>query len=464
MRGLALAVPFLLALLLGCQAGSPRTGGNGRDAVADADGASDGTTVPDVSPGDVADPREASGDLDVSPRADAGLAEDAATLPDDAATLPDDAVAELDDAASAPDDAASAPDDAAEPEVDDPCASADGTWPHPFCLPALPATVSGDTSQGATDLADSYSPCAPAIDESGPGVVYVVSLDQGGTLTAGVDDVPGDGVDVDVHLLTAPSADACVARGNLSLTAAVEAATYWIVVDTWFDGTSALVGPYTLQVTFQPAPTGDCPADMVPVGAACLDRFEAPNVAGELPLVMYTFTESEAWCAARGKRLCFEDEWTDACGGAAELAYPYGDARIPGLCNDAHTWLPYDQALLNGWPASASGTGVGTLEQLFAAARAVSPTAEAAADHVEGLYQGEGSGTNGDCTNEVGAFDLVGNVEEWTRRRNPVAPSFHGNLKGRYWADTRTCQDDITVHGDAFRFYEIGFRCCRDRE
>lgn len=267
-----------------------------------------------------------------------------------------------------------------------------------------------------------------------------------------------------MHLLAAPSADACVARGNVSLTAAVEAATYWLVVDTWFNGSTALVGPYTLQVTFQPAPTGDCPADMVPVGPACLDRFEAPNVAGELPLVMYSFTEAEAWCQARGRRLCFEDEWTAACAGAAGFAYPYADLRVPGACNDAHTWLPYDQGLLNGWPASAAGPGIATLGDLLAEAGEISAAGAAAADHVQALYQGEGSGTHPGCSNETGAFDTIGNVEEWTRRRNPTDPAFHGNLKGRYWADTRTCQDDITVHGDAFRFYEIGFRCCQDRE
>jgi formylglycine-generating enzyme required for sulfatase activity len=93
---------------------------------------------------------------------------------------------------------------------------------------------------------------------------------------------------------------------------------------------------------------------------------------------------------------------------------------------------------------------------------AVSTGAASAADHVESLYQGEGSGENEGCTNETGVSDLTGNVEEWTRRRDGGRPDFHGNLKGRYWADTRTCQNSITGHGDTFRFYEIGFRCCRD--
>jgi len=62
----------------------------------------------------------------------------------------------------------------------------------------------------------------------------------------------------------------------------------------------------------------------------------------------------------------------------------------------------------------------------------------------------------------AGAYDLCGNVEEWTRRRDGGEPQFHGKLKGRYWAETRTCQNGVISHGDGFRFYEIGFRCCRD--
>jgi len=59
--------------------------------------------------------------------------------------------------------------------------------------------------------------------------------------------------------------------------------------------------------------------------------------------------------------------------------------------------------------------------------------------------------------------DLCGNVEEWTRRRNGGGGAqFLGNLKGRYWAEARTCQSGVTTHANAFRFYEIGFRCCAD--
>jgi formylglycine-generating enzyme required for sulfatase activity len=204
---------------------------------------------------------------------------------------------------------------------------------------------------------------------------------------------------------------------------------------------------------------GPCPVDMVEVESWCMDRYEAPNVAGELPLVMYRFIDAEDWCDARGKRLCFDDEWTQACAGSNGWAYPYGPTQQPGECNDDKVWRTYTPSLLQGWPSSASGAGVTSLQDLW---DAVNATAPATAEHLQWLYQGDGAGDNPGCGGEYGVYDLTGNVEEWTRRRDGGTADFHGNLKGRYWAETRTCQNNITTHGDYFRFYEIGFRCCLD--
>jgi formylglycine-generating enzyme required for sulfatase activity len=176
---------------------------------------------------------------------------------------------------------------------------------------------------------------------------------------------------------------------------------------------------------------------------------------------MYTFDEAAAWCAAHGKRLCLDSEWQAACEGPAGWAYPYGDTPRPGVCNDEETWRVYDQDLLNLWPWDVSSPEVESLEALLEAAGATSAGAQAAA-HVAALYQGERGGENTGCVGAAGVFDLVGNVEEWTRRADGGSPSFHGSLKGRYWAESRTCQSAVTTHGDGFRFYEIGFRCCRD--
>jgi formylglycine-generating enzyme required for sulfatase activity len=202
---------------------------------------------------------------------------------------------------------------------------------------------------------------------------------------------------------------------------------------------------------------------MLLVETACVDRYEAPNLVGALPLVMFTFDESAAWCQARGKRLCFDDEWTRSCEGPTGTSYPYGDPHAPGVCNDDEPWKVYDQSKLNGWPWTVSKPNVESLSQLLELARAVSASAKVAADHVESLYQAEPSGSNTGCVGPAGIFDLCGNVEEWTRRRDGGSgKDFSGSLKGRYWAESRTCQNAVKTHGNAFRFYEIGFRCCKD--
>jgi formylglycine-generating enzyme required for sulfatase activity len=107
---------------------------------------------------------------------------------------------------------------------------------------------------------------------------------------------------------------------------------------------------------------------------------------------------------------------------------------------------------------------VDTLEGLLDGARAVSSNGADAAAEVARLYQGEAAGANPECANQsYGVYDLVGNVEEWTLRADDQASGdFLGNLKGRYWAESRTCQGNVRVHGNGFRFYEIGFRCCMD--
>jgi hypothetical protein len=209
-----------------------------------------------------------------------------------------------------------------------------------------------------------------------------------------------------------------------------------------------------------------CPADMVAIQTFCMDRYEAPNTPAALPLVMYHYNEALAWCQARGKRLCYDDEWTLACSGAAGSTgtkYPYGNTHKPGVCNDNKTWKLYVQSKLSGWPSGASGPNVMSLTALWTAAKAKGSKATVAADHVKWLYQGDLSGAKTGCVSVFGVHDLCGNVEEWTTRRDGGKQYFHGNLKGRYWSETRTCQSNIKSHGDSFRFYEIGFRCCRDQ-
>ena len=135
-----------------------------------------------------------------------------------------------------------------DPRVWQPC-TPDGTHACPFLIGAFPFTSHGDTSQVQTREYDAYN-CSPA-NESGPEVVYMLTVDTTGTLTATLDDVSGDAVDLDVHILDADDPRACLARGNVSASRTVGPGRYFIIVDTYVSGGVEKVGPYRLDVTFQ---------------------------------------------------------------------------------------------------------------------------------------------------------------------------------------------------------------------
>jgi formylglycine-generating enzyme required for sulfatase activity len=184
---------------------------------------------------------------------------------------------------------------------------------------------------------------------------------------------------------------------------------------------------------------------MVALAVFCIDRFEAPNREGVVPLAMQTAGDGEAWCAQRGKRLCTESEWVRACGGPEGHRFPYGDEYRTGACNDDRTWRPVDWAALARWPR---------------------PPARAEASR---LFQGEPSGARAGCVSPEGVHDLVGNVAEWVRKSEPdPRPAYHHVLKGCFWAGCYhephpNCAFRNRAHPGSFRTYEAGFRCCADR-
>jgi formylglycine-generating enzyme required for sulfatase activity len=180
---------------------------------------------------------------------------------------------------------------------------------------------------------------------------------------------------------------------------------------------------------------------MIPIDDFCMDRYEAPNEAGALPLAMRTAQDGEDWCEARGKRLCREDEWLRACEGPGGTTYPYGDQYEEHRCNDDKTWIPPDWALLATWP---------------------SPAAQAEAS---GLYQADPSGSRAGCVSSEGVQDLTGNVAEWVRRTFPTQKNYDHVLKGCYWSkcyggSNPSCAFVNGAHPGEFRTYEAGFRCC----
>ncbi len=70
----------------------------------------------------------------------------------------------------------------------------------------------------------------------------------------------------------------------------------------------------------------------------CIDTYEWPNQKGERPEVMNRFHQAEVKCAAVGKRMCTESEWTLACEGPEMKPFPYGYVRDATKCNGDHPW------------------------------------------------------------------------------------------------------------------------------
>lgn len=208
-----------------------------------------------------------------------------------------------------------------------------------------------------------------------------------------------------------------------------------------------------------------CPAGMVRVDATfCVDRFEASllevladgttrgwspyfepagvraravSLRGAVPQGYIRQTQAAAACAEAGKRLCSDDEWLRACRGPDASTYPYGDARVDGLCNDARAvhpaveyfgtsdawiWSRLDHPCLDQLPDSLARTG----------------------DHAG-------------CVSAEGALDMMGNLHEWTA--DPA-----GTFRGGFYVDTvrngEGCLYRTTAHDVSHRDYSTGFRCC----
>ena len=120
-----------------------------------------------------------------------------------------------------------------------------------ICVGSLPYTDSNTTADGAAVL-DGYG-CAPTVNEAGPEKVYRVDLAKAGLLAASLDNLGVD-VDVDVHILHQLDAGACVDRGHWDAAALLEPGRFWVVVDSWVDGSQiSHEGSYELTLALTSA-------------------------------------------------------------------------------------------------------------------------------------------------------------------------------------------------------------------
>jgi sulfatase modifying factor 1 len=165
----------------------------------------------------------------------------------------------------------------------------------------------------------------------------------------------------------------------------------------------------------------------------------AVSLEGVVPQAYVSRDQAARACEGSGKRLCLEDEWQSACRGESPHAFPYGDAREKGACNDsgisplrvfyrdpaiAYSDGPMNDPRLNQQPNTLAKTG--------AFAR---------------------------CSNGFGVFDMVGNLHEWVASARPT-------FRGGYYLDTHIngdgCAYRTTAHAAEYHDYSTGFRCCAD--
>lgn len=358
----------------------------------------------------------------------------------------------------------------------------EGTHCNPLLIDALPFVASGDTRDSTERHIDLYD-CGSS-DEAGAEVWYAVDLLEPGLLIASIDEVSGDGVDVDVHILTDTTPESCLARDNAATSAQVPAGFAFVVVDTWrSDSGTEYPGPYTLSVDFVPDPSGDdddddtpdtspvdsaddtgtvatgpCPADMVAIEDYCIDRYEAhldgqdpyqvptggvaANALGAIPQGYISGEVAELACEAAGKRLCSSDEWLRACEGPSGNTYPYGDTYDADACN-ADGRYPHPIVEVFGGNAQWNTTEMNDplLNQL-----------------ADGLAP---SGAYDECVTDEGVYDMHGNLHEW------VADS-SGVFRGGFYVDASIngtgCSYRTTRHTFDYHDYSTGFRCCADAE
>jgi hypothetical protein len=171
----------------------------------------------------------------------------------------------------------------------------------------------------------------------------------------------------------------------------------------------------------------------------CMDRYEWPNRAGERPEVMNKFNQAEVKCAAIGKRLCTESEWTMACEGPKYKPFPYGYVRDTNICHGDVMWDSPDMKKV--------------------AARDPSELAR--------LWKGVRSGSQPQCASEYGVYDMPGNADEVVSSET-FASDFRGKFDsvhsgGPWYKGVRNqCRPKIYTHDEGFYYYFLSFRCCAE--
>lgn len=318
-----------------------------------------------------------------------------------------------------------------------------------------PDAATTDTDAGGPDAgAQDAGPMDAGAADAGPpdaGAPDAGPMDAGVRCTAG--GIPGTCLDVSACYGTRqPTAGLCPGAANIQCCTP----RYAVACDP-----NAVPQP-NLGLT-EEAGIGGCPAGMLRVDTFCVDRFEASlveldggamtpfspffnpaghrvralSLRGAVPQGYVNQVQAAAACAEAGKRLCTDREWLRACRGPSSLTYPYGNTRMTGVCNDSRSLHPAIELYGTGASWIYSHIDSPCLNQL------------------DGGLARTGSKTG--CVTAEGAFDMMGNLHEWTA--DPA-----GTFRGGFYVDTvlngNGCLYVTTAHAVSHWDYSTGFRCC----
>src|SRR5690606_13970407 len=149
------------------------------------------------------------------------------------------------------------------------------------------------------------------------------------------------------------------------------------------------------------------------------------------------FHQAQIKCAAVGKRLCTESEWTFACEGPDMDPFPYGLTRDATKC---HGDEPSDSPTMK--KVAARDT-----------------------EELRRLYKAKPRGETG-CKSDFGVYDLPGNADEIAASETFSGKGAHFDsvtTGGPWYKGVRNqCRPKIYTHDEGFYYYYLSFRCCAE--
>jgi len=146
----------------------------------------------------------------------------------------------------------------------------------------------------------------------------------------------------------------------------------------------------------------------------CIDRYEWPNRKGALPQAYVSYYQAQDSCYTLNKRLCSAEEWAIACSGPYSSKYPYGQRYERYGCTT------HDTTVVS-------------------------------------------SGKKPECRSFFGAYDMSGNIAEWTATKSVENSAFY-YVAGGFWESgpKSGCFDKRYSYYPQNQHNPVGFRCCQD--